>query len=829
MKKIIFLGLLLISCFYVLHAQTLPANFSNIRSSSISDSQLDQIIQQMTTAGYKPGQFFELAVARGMNPSEATLVQERINKKANAMPSGSDSTNNNANNGYNGAANNYGRSYNYNSNDTLTADSTKRKAMKDSSNAKANPNQLQVYGAEIFSNSNLTFEPNLRIATPVNYIIGPDDEIVIIISGYQEYNNRFKVSPEGFISIPNVGVVYVAGLTFEEASKRIKDKLVANGYSNIRTGLTKVNITLGSIRSIRVTLIGEVKKPGTYTLPSLATVFNALYASGGPNERGSFRNIEVIRNNRVADTLDVYAFLNKGDLTRNILLADQDIIRIPTYTKRVTLKGAFKRPGIFEAAEGETLQDIINYAGGFKDEAVTSTVSDVQIAGTQRRIVDVPSTQFGTFVPQNADVLTADTIQERFENRVQIKGAIVAPGNYALQPGMTLKDLIEKARGLKEEAYLKQGFIRRLQSDYIPTAVDFNVADVLAGRTNVALQREDVVTILSNFDLRENFDVTVDGAVARPGNIPFIDSLTLQDALLQAGGITIGADKKIEISRRLKNTNPMDKNAPISQTIEVAYDSTFFSSNSKVWLQPYDRIFVKTNPSFVLPQQAFVNGEVMYPGGYTLQTKTETATSLINRSGGLLPTANAGSAYLLRLRDNATEADRRRHLESITSNDNKQAYISNDMLSAYDKFILDLNYLRGHPGSVQDVVLKPGDVLVVNRLNNNVKVSGQVYNPSISVYEKGKSMEYYIDRAGGYAPNSKKKNTLVLYPNGEAKKVKHILFFKYTPKIEPGAEVIVPREQTKDRHRLTTGEIVAITGSVASLAAVVLAVLNYVK
>ncbi len=602
--------------------------------------------------------------------------------------------------------------------------------------------------------------------------------------------------------------------------------MAAHGYSSIRTGLTKVNITLGAIRSIRVTLIGEVKRPGSYTLPSLATVFNALYASGGPKDRGSFRNIQVIRNNQVVDTLDIYNFLNKGDLRNNIMLADQDIIRIPTYVKRVTMKGAFKRPGIFEVANGETLQDIIDYAGGFSDSAATATISDVQITGSGRRIVDIPRSEYATFVPQNADIYTVDTIQDRYENRVMVTGAVFAPGNYALQPGMTLKDVLEKARGVKEEAYLKQGFIRRLQSDYTPVAVSFNVADVLAGRSNIVLQREDVVTILSNAELREHFDVTIDGAVAKPGNIPFIDSLTLQDALLQAGGLTIGASNKIEISRRVKNANPLDKNAPIAQTIEVMYDSSFFSGNSNVWLQPYDRIFVKTNPAFVLPQQAFINGEVLYPGGYTLQTKTETATSLINRSGGLLPTANAGSAYLLRLRDNATEAERKRHLEALTSSDDKQVYIANDMLSAYDKFILDLNYLREHPGSTQDVVLKPGDVLVVNRLNNNVKVSGQVYNPTISVYEKGKSMDYYIDRAGGYAPNSKKKNTLVLYPNGEAQKVRHILFFKRSPKIEPGAEVIVPKEQNRDRHRLSTAEIIGLTSAVASLAAIVVSLVN---
>ena len=765
----------------------------------------------MTAAGYQPGQFFELAVARGMNATEAKTVQDRVNKLTAASLSYS-ITNPRLNN-------NTDTSFTRDINGADTSNLPKLQK-KDST--------LQVYGADIFANSNLTFEPNLRIATPVNYIIGPDDEIVVVISGYQEFNNRFKVNPEGFITIPNAGVVYVAGLTFEEASKRIREKLIANGYSNIRTGLTKVNITLGAIRSIKVTLLGEVKKPGTYTLPSLATVFNALYASGGPNDRGSFRNIEVIRGNKVIDTLDIYDFLSRGDLRSNILLADQDIIRIPVYTKRVTLKGAFKRNGIFEVANGETLQDVIGFAGGFKDDAAADYISAIQLTSTQRRVTDIPETQFATFIPRNADQYTVNTLLNRYENRVQIAGAVFAPGTYAWHEGLTIKDLLQKARGVREEAYLAQGYIKRLQSNNFPVAVDFNVSDAVSGKANITLQREDSVVILSNFDLRQKFNVYVDGAVANPDSLEYIDNLTLQDAILGVGGFTLAASNKIEISRRTKNGNPLDTGAAISEIIEVVYDSTFFSSGNTIKLEPFDRILVKTNPSFILQQQVLINGEVLYPGSYTLQTKTETASSLIARSGGLLPTANAGSAYILRLRDNASEIERRRHLEAITSND-KEAYITNDMLGSYDKFILDLNVLKNHPNTIQDVVLKPGDVLVINQLNNNVKVSGQVYNPSISVYESGKSVLYYVSRAGGYAPYSKKKNTLVLYPNGEAKKITHFLFFRRQPRVEPGSEIIVPKEQIRDRRRLTTSEIVAITGSVASLAAVVIAILNFTK
>ncbi len=767
----------------------------------------------MAAAGYQPEQFFELAVARGMNASEAKVVQDRINRiMSSSLPSSGknnlrqydDNTDTSLARGLNGDTS-FSRPRRY---DTI--------------------NKSQIYGADIFNNSNLTFEPNLRIATPVNYIIGPDDEIVVIVSGYQEYNNRFKVSPEGFISIPNVGVVYVAGLTFEEASRRIKEKLTANGYSNIRTGLTKVNITLGSIRSIKVTLLGEVKKPGTYTLPSLATVFNALYASGGPNESGSFRNIEIIRNNKVIDTLDIYDFLNRGDLSSNILLADQDIIRIPVYTKHVTLKGAFKRTGIFEVAGGETLNDVIRFAGGFTDEAATDYISAIQITGNQRRVADIPENGFATYIPRNADQYKADSITNRYENRIQIGGAVFAPGIYAWQEGLTVKDLIQKARGVKEEAYLAQGYIKRLRSDNLPEAVDFNVADALSGKSVIRLQREDSIVILSNFDLRQYFSVTVDGAVIRPDSIRYIDNLTLQDAILQAGGFTLAASNKIEISRRTKNGNPLDTGAAISEIVEVVYDSSFFSDGNKIKLEPYDRILVKTNPSFILQQEVAVSGEVLYPGNYTLQTKTETASSLINRSGGLLPTANAGSAYVLRLRDNATEVERKRHLEAITGND-KDIYITNDRLGSYDKFILDLNTIRSHPNSIQDVVLKPGDVLVINQLNNNVKVSGQVYNPSISVFEPGRSVLYYVDRAGGYAPNSKKKNTLVLYPNGEAQKVSHFLFFRRLPQVVPGSEIVVPKEQTRDRKSLTTSEVVAIAGSAASLAAVIVALVNLLK
>ena len=813
MKIKSFLLLLFIACFCIVsYSQSLPNNFSNLTSAAISDAQLSNLIKQMASSGYRPEQFFELAVARGMNAAEAKTVQDRITKLSLGMSSsglGNKQSNNGMDTGITRVLNG----------DTSVVQSQK---------PPVSLIQSQLYGADIFNNSNLTFEPNLRIATPVNYIIGPDDEIVVIISGYQEYNNRFKVNPEGFITIPNVGVIYVAGLTFEAASKLIKDKLIANGYSNIRTGLTKVNITLGSIRSIKVTLLGEVTKPGTYTLPSLATVFNALYASGGPSERGSFRNIEVIRNNKVIDTLDIYDFLSHGDLHSNILLADQDIIRIPVYTKRVTLKGAFKRTGIFEVKNGETLQDIIGFAGGFTDEAATDYISAIRLTSTQRMVVDIPETQFSSFVPRNADQYTVNTILNRYENRVQISGAVFSPGTYAWQEGLTVKDLLQKAKGIKEDAYLAQGYIRRLQSDNFPSAIDFNVADVLSGKATIPLQREDSVVILSDLDLRQQLSVFVDGAVAKPDSVLYINNLTLQDAILQAGGFTLAASNKIEISRRTKNGNPLDTGAAISEIIEVMYDSTFFSGGNTIKLEPFDRILVKTNPSFILQQQVIVNGEVLYPGSYTLQTKTETASSLIMRSGGLLPTANAGSAYILRLRDNATEIERRRHLEAITSND-KEVYITNDMLSSYDKFILDLNDIRNHPNTVQDVVLKPGDVLVINQLNNNVKVSGQVYNPSISVYEPDKSVLYYVNRAGGYAPYSKKKNTLVLYPNGEAKKIRHFLFFRSLPHVEPGSEVIVPKEQPRDRNRLTTSEIVAITGSVASLAAVVIALLNFTK
>ena len=776
-----------------LPSQSLPADFSNLTSASITDAQLTSLIKQMTAAGYQPQQFFEVAVARGMNATEAKTVQDRINKLASST-----------------LTNNLNNSSQNNTTDTgairkLNGDTSQTQQQQ----AKLTSLQSQLYGADIFANSNLTFEPNLRIATPRNYIIGPDDEIVVNISGYQEYNNRFKVNPEGFISIPNVGVVYVAGLTFEEASKRISDKLVANGYSNIRTGLTKVNITLGAIRSIRVTLLGEVRKPGTYTLPSLATVFNALYASGGPSERGSFRNIEVIRGNRVIDTLDIYSFLNSGDLSRNILLADQDIIRIPVYTKRVTLKGAFKRDGIFEVAKNERLQDVINFAGGFTDNAAADFISAIQLTSTQRKVVDIPQSEYASFVPRNADQYTVDSILNRYENRVQIAGAVFAPGTYAWQKGLTISDLIQKAKGVREEAYLPHGYIKRLQSNNLPIAVDFSVSDAISGKNKIALQREDSVVILSSFDLRQQFYVIIDGAVAKPDTIRFIDNLSLQDAILQAGGFTLAASNKIEISRRTKNGNPLDTGAAISEIIEVEYDSAFFNGNNAIKLEPYDRILVKTNPSFILPQEVYVNGEVLYPGKYALQTKSETASSLIARSGGLLPTANAGSAFILRLRDNATELERRRHLEAITSND-KDVYITNDMLTSYDKLILNLNTIRQNPNSIQDAILKPGDILEINQLNNNVKVSGQVYNPSISVYEPGKSVLYYVDRAGGYAPYSKKKNTLVLYPNGEAKKIRHFLFFRRLPRIEPGSEVVVPREQIRERRRLTHLKLLAL-------------------
>ncbi len=692
----------------------------------------------------------------------------------------------------------------------------------------------RIFGSELFSNKNLTFEPNLRMATPPNYRLAANDELLIDVYGYSEVQHRLKVTPEGYVRIPNLGPVYVNGLTMEEAKNRITKQL-ATIYSGIKTGNTYVQVSLGNIRSIRVLLIGEVEKPGSYTIPSLATVANALYVSGGPNENGSFRNIQVIRNGTPVVTFDLYDFLANGDLSNNIVLQDQDIVKVNPYKTRVELTGEVKRPAIFEAKENESLKQIIDFAGGYTDRAFTDVIRGYRINNKEREVVNITSTEIGSFKLKSGDQFFVDSILNRFSNRVTITGAVFHPGNYALESGMTISDLIKRADGVKEEASLSRGLIRRLQPDFTPAYINFNVQDAVAGRSTLALQKEDSVLIYSKLQLREDYEVRIDGEVNKPGYFAYGDGMHLEDLILLAGGLKDAAStQRIEVSRRIRNGvySPEDTVKSIVKYFDINADLSANSDAKGFELMPFDEVAVRKSPAYTTQSNVSIGGEVVYPGDYTINTRSERISDLIKRTGGLRPEAYAAGAVMLR-KTFINEGD------SLILDNKLQVFINKLQDSADIKRVkeavgrheqllgINLDQILKNPGSKYDLLLEEGDVIRVPKRLQTVQLFGEVYFPKKVRYDGGYTFRDYVHGAGGFTAQALRRRSYIVYANGEVKNTKKVMFFNSYPKVRPGAEIYVPAR--KEKKGLTGQDAIAIASGLASIALVVVTILNTVK
>ncbi|MFB6457681.1 SLBB domain-containing protein [Chitinophaga sp. Hz27] len=722
-----------------------------------------------------------------------------------------------------------------NSNDRQINDESK----DSSTEGKLTPEEQQreklrkrIFGAELFSNKNLTFEPNLRMATPPNYRLAANDEIMIDVYGYSEVQHRLKVTPDGYINIPNIGPVYVNGLTMEEARNRITKQL-SSIYSGIKSGNTFVQITLGSIRSIRVLLIGEVEKPGSYTIPSLATVANALYVSGGPNENGSFRNIQVIRNGAVVSTFDLYDFLSHGDLTQNIVLQDQDIVKVNPYKTRVELTGQVKRPAIFEAKENESLQQVLDYAGGFTDKAFTDVIRGYRINNKEREVVNIPADNIASFKLKSGDQFFIDSVLTRFSNRVTITGAVFHPGNYALEPNMQIADLIKRADGVKEDATMTRGLVRRLQADYTPAYINFNVQDAMAGRSTVTLQKEDSVIIYSKLDLREDYEVRIEGEVNKPGFFQYGDSMHLEDLILLAGGLRDAAStQRIEVARRIRNGvyNPQDSAKAIVQYYDINAD---LSASAKSFvLLPFDEITVRKSPVYSSQANVSIGGEVVYPGDYTINTKSERISDLIKRTGGLRPEAYAEGAVMLR-KTFINEGDSlilANKLEVFINKLQDSADIARvrQAVNRHEQLLgINLDQIIKNPGSKYDLILEEGDIIRVPKKLQTVQLFGEIYFPKKVRFDKGYKFRDYIHGAGGFTSQALRRRSYIVYANGEVKNTKKVMFFNSYPKVKPGAEVYVPAK--KGKRGLTSGEAVGLASGLASLALVIVTIINATK
>ena len=806
LARLVLCSLIILVSTQVGHSQGLlkTSDLSKINVDALTDEEILRYKDQLQTAGLSEVQAEQLAIQRGMPSSEVLKLKARLAKIVNASKIVSAPT-----------------QLSRRSQDTLYNNQNKADTTR---NTRPQDDRPSVFGSEIFSNPSLSFEPNLRIATPKNYMIGPDDELLIDVYGYQEVNYRLVVSPEGTITIPYVGVVPVSGSTIENVSRRIRERMIRNGYASLASGQSKLDINVGRIKSIKITIVGEAKRPGTFTLSSLSNMFNALYAAGGITSRGSFRKIELIRNNNVVNTLDVYDFLLKGDLSGNVGLADQDVIRVPVAELQVIAKGEVKRPGIYELLSSENMNDLIRFTGGFTNEAYTAAIHIEQLNDRERQLKDIASTQFNTYKPQRGDVVIVDRVLETYANRVTINGAVIRPGQFELTPGLQLSELIKKADGLREDAFTNRALLIRTRPDLTTEIIPFQVNEVLQNPAyDIKLNKEDVVNIGSIFDYKENYSITIEGEVRKPGVYKYIDKITLKDLLFQAGGLTdAAAPQQIEIARRLNNDS-MGSSQKIAEVLDVNSERDLASKGSEIVLQPYDIVLIRTKIGYKPQVTVALAGEVVYPGTYVLETKQDKISDLVKRAGGLTPEAYLDGAYLSRI--NASGISREANISRIQKIQRDARDTSNtlldDVTNPIVKVGLNLGTILFNPGSNEDIILREGDVLNVSKITNEVMINGEVMFPTQVVFKAGADLSYYIDKAGGFTDNARKKRTYVLYANGSAGKTKKFLFIKAYPTIKPGAEILVPKTVDRSRQKLSTGELIGMSTALATLLTIV--------
>jgi len=717
-----------------------------------------------------------------------------------------------------------------------------------------------VFGSQLFSKENLTFEPKLNIATPTNYVLGTYDEVMVDISGLYEASYKLKVSPEGTIRIPNVGPVKVAGSTIENATRAIRNQ-VSKIYMGVSSGETHVNVSLGNIRSIRVTVVGEATRPGSYTLPSLATAFNALYACGGPDSIGSMRDIKVIRANKVVANLDVYSFLFDGVLSENVGLHDGDVIKVEPYVNRVTMSGAVKHPAVFETTRNETLQQLVRYAGGFADNAYKLKLTVLRLNATGKTVVDVTDKQLSSFKLLSGDsCFVSTTAINKYDNRVDLTGAVLHPGTYALESGLTVKQLVEKAGGLKEDAFLNMAYVNRKQPNQIPEIIGFNLGEVLKGTANdVLLQKDDSVVIKSLFDYREEQMVEVMGAVNEPGKFKFVENITLKDAIFKAKGFkAMALTDSVELVRVIRDPEQLLNTNERTIVFKFALDKelNFKKGVSDMVLQNGDRIIVRTIAGYEDVRMVKVEGEVIKPGSYNITNKAERISDVIMRAGGFTRYAYPLGAFLIRTEkatgveqrlNNLTKENTKKQLQSkkdnqldvtmlktagaasagIAMKDSLQKSAQVDKIYKNEGVVgINLAEIMKHPGSKNDFFLEEDDNIYIPRELQTVRVMGEVLFPTYVGYQKGMSLGKYIDNAGGFSLQAEKKKVFVLYANGTAKSTSRFMWIRFYPKIQPGARIVVPEKPAELKAKLSPAENIAVMTSVTSVVALIYSMLK---
>lgn len=683
--------------------------------------------------------------------------------------------------------------------------------------------QDAVFGRNIFNTRNLTFEPNVNIATPPNYRLGPGDEVVIDIWGASQNTIRQQISPDGTINLEQLGPVFLSGMSIERAQQYLTGELrkIYSDQSN------QIRVTLGNTRTIQINVMGEVIQPGTYALSAFSTVFHALYRAGGVSGIGSLRNVKVSRGGQIVATVDVYQFIMQGKTRDDIRLEEGDVIIVPAYDALVQITGNVKRPMRYEMKKGETLSTLLKYAGGFTSDAYTKSLRIVRQNGKEYQVNTVDDTDYSVCKMHDGDVVTAEAILDRFTNKLEVRGAVYRPGIYELGGKLnTVRELVEKADGLMADAFTGRAVLYRERENKTREVKQIDIRAIMEGtQPDIPLQKNDVLYIPSIHDLEDLGNVQIFGEVTHPGDYPYADNMTLEDLVITAGGLRESASVvRVDVARRVKDPKSTESSATIGQTFSFGLKDGFVVDGEPGFtLQPYDQVFVRRSPGYSAQQNVTVNGEVLYGGTYALTSKSERISSIIAKAGGATPFAYVKGAKLTRVA-NEEEIKRMQDVVNLLRRQVSEEMMDSLGITVQRTFTvgIDLEAALANPGSDADIVLREGDVISVPEYNNTVKIDGAVMMPNTVSFKKGESVKYYISQAGGYGQNAKKSKKFIIYMNGQIAEVKG----SGKSQIEPGCEIIVP---SKRKKQFNLGNVVGLASSITSLGTMAAAIAALVK
>lgn len=680
----------------------------------------------------------------------------------------------------------------------------------------ADQDKSGIFGHDIFRNGDLTFEPSMNIATPENYILGAGDAVFIDIYGASQESIEGTISPDGFVTIDDFGPITLAGLTVKQAEARLRSQLGAR-YEN-----SQIKLSLGQTRTIMVNVMGEVQTPGTYTLSAFASVFHALYMAGGVNEIGTLRDIKVYRKNKLITSVDVYDYILNGKLSGNVQLFDNDVILVGAYNTLVSIEGKVKRPMKYEMKRDETMQQLIDYAGGFAGDAYTKSLRVKRKTGRDLTIYNVDDSNIHTFTLADQDAVQVDSIIQRYSNAVEIKGAIFRPGLYQIGEQIkSVKDLVRYAEGVTEDAFMAHAVLQRMKLDRTLEIVQIDLEGIMSGRvSDVYLQNEDVLFIPSLEAVKANQTLTIHGEVFNPGIYRFASNMSIEDLILQAGGLRESASSvKVDVARRIVDQKATRDSELRAMTYSFELRDGFVVGQSDFTLQPYDEVYVRRSPGYSVQENVEVIGEVLFAGTYTLAKQNSRLSDILAEAGGATAMANISGA---RLERRATPEEKLRMQQSLLmkqSSDRDTTDIRNIAVSDTYFVGIDLEKALAHPGGDEDIVLHEGDRIIVPKLINTVKISGEVMYPNTVGYISGQRAGYYISQAGGYSNNARRSRGYIIYQNGKVAKLRR------HAKPAPGCEIVIPAKSAKNNFAAAT-QWAAIGTSVVSAAALIISVLK---